>query len=181
MEIPIEKLKNRPRIINVNESVTAFPELSAQVEQGHIEFIDLVHGRLEAIRVGDMIEVTGSLATTVILNCSRCLGPVTCPLNIEVVLTYVSADAAPEDVSAEDVELASEEIGLLTFSGDVIDLTNDIEQEVIMSLPPKPLCSDECRGLCLHCGCNLNKRACDCEPTVFHAGLAVLKNFKVVK
>ncbi len=43
-----------------------------------------------------------------------------------------------------------------------IDVGEDIRQEIIISLPAKVLCKEDCRGLCLHCGANLNEEECSC-------------------
>ena len=44
-----------------------------------------------------------------------------------------------------------------------IDLDEDIRQEIILGLPAKVLCRDDCRGICLHCGANLNEEECKCS------------------
>lgn len=42
------------------------------------------------------------------------------------------------------------------------DLTNIVRQTIILAVGMKPLCSEDCRGLCPHCGVNLNKQSCHC-------------------
>jgi uncharacterized protein len=42
------------------------------------------------------------------------------------------------------------------------DVTEPVRQAMVLSFPMKPLCSDNCLGLCPHCGANLNKQSCDC-------------------
>lgn len=48
-------------------------------------------------------------------------------------------------------------------SGRLIDLTDKIREAIILALPYKQLCSEECRGLCPICGINLNQGSCDCR------------------
>ena len=46
-----------------------------------------------------------------------------------------------------------------------LDVTPDIRQEILLEYPMKPLCKEDCRGLCSRCGANLNEGACGCPPT----------------
>lgn len=178
MLIQIDKLKRRPRQIVLDEQATDFPVLRELIEQGTVTFKQTVSGTLEAIWAGDVIEVTGSLATRVTTPCSRCLVPVVSPLDIQVVLCYAGKDDEESTVDVE-FEIQSEELGLIPYSGPEIDLRPDLDQEIIMALPQQPLCLEMCQGLCPVCGCNLNQSRCDCEAPVFHAGLAALQSYKV--
>ena len=47
----------------------------------------------------------------------------------------------------------------------VIDMADDVRQTVLLSVPLKNVCRDECRGLCPLCGRNLNEGTCDCKET----------------
>lgn len=47
---------------------------------------------------------------------------------------------------------------------DTVDLTADIREDVLLALPPFPLCSDDCKGLCPQCGKNRNEGPCACKP-----------------
>jgi uncharacterized protein len=177
--IQIDKLKRRPRQIVIDEQAADFAVLHDLIEQGAVVFNDRIHGILEATWVGDIIEVTGRLSTTVTSPCGRCLMPVTDLLNIPIMLCYAGLDEDGELPIDEDIELDSEELGLIPFSGIEIDIRSDLEQEIIMALPQRPLCNETCRGLCPVCGCNMNQEHCECVAPVFHSGLGALKNFKI--
>ena len=178
MLIQIDKLKRRPRQISIDEQATNFPVLKDLIEQGSVAFNATISGTCEATWVRNTIEVAGQLSTTVTSPCCRCLMPVVNQLVIPVKLSYAGRDEEETSV-VEELELQSEEISLIPFSGPEINLRLDLDQEVIMALPQQPLCQEACRGLCPVCGCNLNQDSCDCEPPVFHAGLASLKDFKI--
>ncbi len=176
--IQIDKLKRRPRQIVIDEQEAGFSALQDLIGQGDVTFDENIRGILNATWVGQIIEVTGHLTTMVTLPCSRCLLPVTCNVDVPIVLSYAGCDDVEDLPLAEEVELQSEELGLIPFSGTEIDLRPDLAQEIIMALPQQPLCQKTCQGLCPICGSNFNLNSCDCEPPVFHAGLAALKNFK---
>ena len=178
MLIQIDKLKRRPRQIELDEHASGFAVLGDLVDHGAIDFKDRIRGTLTASWAGKIIEVSGLLETTVTSLCRRCLKPVTSHLEIDVLLCY--SDLSDEEAAvAEELELQRAELGLIAFSGTEIDLRPDIEQEIIMALPQQLLCAEHCRGLCPSCGIDLNQGQCRCEQPIFHAGLAALKNFRI--
>jgi uncharacterized protein len=60
-----------------------------------------------------------------------------------------------------------------------MDVDDDIRQNLLLALPAKPLCSPNCKGLCVRCGKNLNKGACGCPPQGPVSAFDVLKNLKL--
>lgn len=178
MEIRIDNLKTKPRKLAFAEPFEAFPALRELVERDELAFRGEISADLVATLAGTLVEVEGKLACTVILPCSRCLQPVAQRLDLQVALSF-SRQVPSVDESAAERELNEEEVGLIPFEGDAIDLRSSLEQELLMALPQHPLCSDACAGLCPECGADLNQRRCACTPPVFHGGFAALKKFKV--
>ena len=178
MLIQIDKLKRRPRQIDVDRQASTFPVLAELMTAESVTFNEPINGSLQATWVGDYIKVSGRLATLVSSPCCRCLAPVSTRLDVPVMLTYKNGKEG-ETAHVEELELEADELGLIFFSGDELDLQSDIEQEIVMSLPQQPLCQETCLGLCPSCGCNLNQTSCNCEAPILHPGLAALKNFKV--
>ncbi|MEA3328549.1 MAG: DUF177 domain-containing protein [Candidatus Omnitrophota bacterium] len=60
----------------------------------------------------------------------------------------------------------------------ILDITDSIREEVILSYPSVLLCKKDCRGLCLHCGQNLNRKKCKCKTTAVDGRLSKLKEWK---
>lgn len=83
-----------------------------------------------------------SIRCTLRLLCSRCVTPYESPFHKEVEGLYP--------------------IGNVT----VIDLTGEIREEILIEYPVKPLCREECKGICTVCGQNLNEAACPCAEEV---------------
>jgi len=50
-----------------------------------------------------------------------------------------------------------------------------IEEQVLISIPEKKLCSTSCKGLCQRCGVNLNRQSCLCNEEIEDHPFAVLK------
>lgn len=175
--INVDKLKRTPWQTVLHEPVAAFPGLSELAVDGSVVFTREISGTLTARRVEAYIEVTGRLESSVVMPCSRCLADVDSRLVVDVALCYGSG-VEDSHADAEEVEITSDELGLIVFSGDEIDLRPDIAQEIIMALPLQPLCKTDCLGLCPLCGVSRNQGECGCVPPVFHAELGRLKDFK---
>ena len=95
--------------------------------------------------------------------CARCVDPVAVPLEGKFDLLF-----RPESVDAEAGERAitedETEIGYYGKSG--LELEDVVREQVLLSLPGRTLCQPDCKGLCAHCGQNLNVKRCDCEASV---------------
>ena len=75
MLIQVDKLKRRPRQIEIDEHASGFAVLHDLVDQGAVDFKDRIRGALTANWAGNIIEVAGHLETTVTSSCGRCLKP----------------------------------------------------------------------------------------------------------
>jgi len=122
------------------------------------------------------IRVVGSFSTEVAAPCARCLDPVPSKVSGDFDLLYrpLGADATKDERSISEAET---EIGY--YSGEGIALEDVLREQILLALPVKILCSESCRGLCPHCGKNLNVESCDCEehmPDPRWAALADIKN-----
>jgi len=108
----------------------------------------------------EQFRLTGNVATSLELSCSRCLEPFTCPIDAHFDLVY-----QPRAMNAGEPEREIEEDDLSTafYVDDEIDLGELMLEQFYLSLPMKPLCADDCRGLCAICGTNLNRGTCDCK------------------
>jgi uncharacterized protein len=120
----------------------------------------------------DVFLATGRLATRLELECSRCAEPFEVPVAADFELRYVPAAAnsgeGEREVEEDDLTTAFYQDGML----DVIDL---LREQFQLALPMKPLCAEACRGLCPHCGANLNRTECGCAPAWDDPRLAPLK------
>jgi len=121
----------------------------------------LVQGRVRLMRTDRGILVKGELDTEVELTCSRCLSLFHCPLTLNIEEEYFPTT---DVVSGASLPLP-EELGCFTIDEHhVLDLTEAIHQCALLAIPMKPLCREDCAGLCPDCGHNLNQGACNCPP-----------------
>jgi len=124
---------------------------------------------------GDTIYVRGELAAKINQECGRCLEPATIPIGGDFVYTLVPAKVEV----AKDLELTAQELETSYYRGDFIDLTPIICEQIVLQAPMRVLCTDDCKGLCPHCGINLNIGSCVCGSDVIDDRLAVLKKVRI--
>ncbi len=123
-------------------------------------FESLVKGQVTLTRTDRSILVKGTLTTEIELDCGRCLKPFRCPLTLNIEDVYFPT----LDVTTGLPVSLSDEPGAFTVDvHHVLDLTEAIQQYTVMAVPMKPLCRDECLGLCPECGANLNLEECQCR------------------
>ena len=182
MEILIEQIKEEGLVFEFEKSAAAFPVLAEMVDNGEWEFLAPIRIALRAFRVVDMIEIEGNIETSVRLPCSRCLRPFETYLKPHFALTYMRrATDIIEDTEPKEVELSAEDMGIVYFQGEKINLKDAIQEQVIMEFPLRALCKQDCKGLCPRCGADLNEDPCDCDRRSWPGKFDVLKNLKLEK
>jgi DUF177 domain-containing protein len=120
------------------------------------------------------IRVAGRAVARLELACSRCLEAFEVPVDARFDLVYLPTPdtAAGEE---EEAELADEDINTAFYRDGQVDLAEMLHEQLYLALPMKPLCRDDCKGLCPVCGANMNLTTCACAPRWEDPRLAGLK------
>ena len=119
--------------------------------------------------------MVGRLKTELELGCSRCVDPFRFPVDVPFDVRLLPASEMSAD---EEREVAEEDLETSYYTDDQIDLNELLREQFYLALPMKPLCREDCRGLCPQCGTNLNAGSCDCAPAWEDPRLAPLKALK---
>lgn len=109
----------------------------AQLNTPEVSFTELVRVTALFQKQQDAVLVHAAVSGEVEELCSRCLEPSGRAYAEEFLLDYSAKDRME------------------------LDVTDDIRQEILLSVPVKVLCREDCRGLCARCGTNLNERRCE--------------------
>jgi len=109
------------------------------------------------------------------LACQRCLEPVEQPVAGDITLLLVQG--APRPVDGEQ-RLEEEDLGVVHVQGAEYDTRPLLLEQMQLNVPMKPVCRDDCKGLCPRCGANLNEGECGCEDDWEDPRWAALKDFK---
>jgi uncharacterized protein len=166
MKFRIDDIKASPRRRSYDEDAVGLNERLAGV--GDYRVPGPLHVDVEYYRAGLDLFFQGALRGDVVGRCGRCLEEYALPVGapFHIVLTPRAAAAAEPD-AADDTTVA-------TYEGEEIDLAPFVYEEVLLGLPTRPLCREECLGLCPRCGGNRNVTPCDCPAVTPDPRLAVL-------
>lgn len=167
--IPEEGLK-----VHFSRDETWFRKIFAEKEDPGFSLKDL-DVSISLKRIRETLYLEGSLRTVAETVCSRCLDAAT--LSVSAPFKYVLAPAQLE--IQEEKELNTEDLDFVFYEDDLIDLDPLIIEQIILQIPMRILCRDDCKGLCPHCGINLNTGSCQCHERQIDSRLAVLKNLKL--
>jgi len=105
------------------------------------------------------IHLSGRLGTEIRLVCARCLEPIRQVVDREFDLFYHPLVDCPEEEELA-VPKGEEELGF--YQGEGLLLDDVAKEQVLLALPMRSLCREDCKGLCPHCGCNRNTETCSC-------------------
>lgn len=103
--------------------------------------------------------------------CDRCLGGFEMPVSTSYTMYYVTEKQTPENVDPSEFQVLPP--GLT-----VVDIADDVRQTILLAIPLKLLCSENCEGLCPKCGVNLNSSPCSCELEVVDSRWEKLKEIR---
>lgn len=133
-------------------------DVACSIDFGKTEFLGGVYEFTSPVKVngaiknnGESLTFTAECASTFNTQCARC------GKDIEVVLTFV----IDEDLMQDNGEVIAEDV--ILFSGGSVELDDIVLDGFFMNENGKHLCSEDCKGLCPKCGCNLNEKQCDCD------------------
>lgn len=145
------------------ESFPATLDLKAEAGEIPADFeglqsIDGVTAQLTVNKSDEEFFVNGTVKAGVTIQCSRCLGWFS--MQVETLIDFIACAAG---LHGDNKEIIDDEDYAYFGSEELeVDVSEVVRQAIVVMLPMKPLCSEECRGLCASCGNNLNKTECDC-------------------
>ena len=158
-----------PGTIDFGSDIRQTSRLSAT---GRAQLVEERHGKHQVIQD---IRIKGSLSTTLETSCARCLEPVAQPVERAFELLYrpQGTDAGREELSVTDAEA---EVGY--YQGGGVLLEDVLREQVLLALPLRAICRENCKGLCPHCGKNLNEEPCSCAEPVEDPRWSALKEIR---
>jgi uncharacterized protein len=154
MQINVSQLLKAPVGAMRNYQVSSVVDIDSGDGQG-----SPVRGEVSLVRTDRGILVRGSLSSEVRITCSRCLDVFSYGLDLNMEEEYFPT--VDTDTGASIA--VPGEPGCFVIDGrHMLDLTEAIRQYALLTIPMKPLCRQDCAGLCPECGHNLNRGPCGC-------------------
>lgn len=174
MKLNAHEIEEAAKELVYEESTDSLNTLLLHGQVCDFEFPTAAAVRVDYYRAGQELFFQGHIDGTVVGHCARCLEEYTFNLGKDFFVMLVPKLDLPADV-----ELSDDDLDLSFYDGDHIDLSPLMREQIVLALPTRPLCRDDCKGLCPTCGANLNTQACACTASSGASRLAILKDLKV--
>lgn len=127
----------RPHGVDIAEKLSE--NIFDLTKENIVRIVSPVEVKARVRKEGDTVHAKADVKALYSISCARCLEPV--ENNIVKVFKFHF---------------------FINASTEFIDLGEEIRQEVILNLPSQVLCKEDCRGICIGCGVDLNKEECKC-------------------
>jgi uncharacterized protein len=181
MRLELKDIKDGYLLQELTCAASEFPVLVEMGRHEEAKITEPIQFQLRLQKSGQLVEVDGHLSTSIQLSCGRCLQAYETALASDFAFTFtpfIADDREPAENETE-VELDSDELGLVFYRDEYLDLLHPLQDQLVMALPISPVCKEECKGLCTECGCNLNEKACHCIKKPFNNKFSALADLKV--
>jgi uncharacterized protein len=158
-----------PGVIDFGLEVRQEGELTSR---GRAQLVQERHGKHELI---NDIRIAGDFSTRVELACARCLEPIRRDVAKSFELLYRPQGA---DAGREELSVTAAEAEVSYYQGEGLLLEDVLREQVLLALPLKAICREDCKGLCPHCGRNLNLEQCNCAEPLEDPRWSALKDIR---
>ena len=176
MKIPVDDITESAREVRFFENIGGLNALYKNSQCRDFGFPPFLEVDLVYYRSGQEVFFKGSFVGTLEGTCSRCLRNYSFSLGKDFDFV-LSSD--PSEQGGKVGELDREDLGLSYYSTEEIDLAPLIKEQVMLALPTRPQCHENCRGLCSSCGIDLNQETCACSSSAADPRMAIFRTLKV--
>jgi uncharacterized protein len=130
-----------------------------------------VNGKIRL--AGNEVFVNGHVDTRAQVECDRCLKLIELPVNADFELEYITGS---EYETSAVAELTEAEMSVAVFDGEALDIDEIVKEQILLAVPTRMLCREDCKGICPQCGVDKNTGECNCETKEIDPRWAALKN-----
>ena len=139
---------------------------------GRAQLIEEHHRKKD--KISD-IRLNGDLAASFEVACARCLEPVVQNVKRNFDLLYRPQGA---DAGQPEIPVTTTEAEISYYQGEGLLLEDALREQVLLAIPVKTICREDCKGLCPHCGKNLNLEHCSCAEPLEDPRWSALKDIR---
>jgi uncharacterized protein len=152
---------------------------AGEIDLGELRQVGPVHteGQAELLSntLGE-IRIRGKIHAEIETNCDRCLEPVHRPIDSNFDLFY---RPTPEDTAHRELAIDEGEAEIGFYEDGGIELADVVREYVLLSLPMRQICKEDCQGICPQCGLNRNTGHCHCQAKMTDERWTALRDLKV--
>lgn len=140
-----------------------------EAPDGVYEIVSKEPVELRIRNLGDRkLFMEGKARLSLSIPCGRCLEPVICPFKLDI-----DQELDMNQTEEDRVEGLDEQPYISGYNLDVDQL---LSNELLLNLPMKVLCSEDCQGICNRCGANLNHGTCSCDQSSPDPRMSVIQD-----
>jgi uncharacterized protein len=183
-KLPVERLSEKAEAFRFEATGEWWNAREREDEREICEVEEPFVFELEVRRIGEGVLLQGRLDGKVTLECSRCAKRYPHSLRDEFRL-MLEPEQGPEPTDpegerglAESGVCLGEDLEAGWYRGPVIRLDDFFGEVIALTMPLQPLCNEDCRGICSHCGVDLTVTQCDCVDEQIDSPFAVLAKLK---
>ncbi|OGC75943.1 MAG: hypothetical protein A2145_06715 [candidate division Zixibacteria bacterium RBG_16_40_9] len=152
MKLTLKELKN-----GINHFDFKAEGVDLDIKPEEVDFSSEIRMKFSVLKIGNRLNCQGEIKARLKLECGRCLTEYTQPVSSKMdFVLELDDEKIGTDTQDDDYQFISKET--ITY-----DLNPRVREALILTLPLKPLCQDNCKGLCQYCGINLNEKSCNCS------------------
>jgi uncharacterized protein len=174
VKLNINDIDDVGKVLSYSEPTDTLNALLVHGNVCDFDFQEPARVRLGYRRSGSDLFFDGHVAGAAVGHCARCLEPYTFEIGSDFSFVLVPKTSIPQEV-----ELNEEDLDLSFYEGEEVDISPLVLEQIVLTLPTRPLCNEGCRGLCPQCGANRNVETCACVEEHRDPRLAVLRNLKL--
>lgn len=115
----------------------------------------------------EKLHIKGETEIALMMPCDRCLEEVEIVFPIRIDYRWNPGRQSDGDGDVDEVTF---------MDGCILDIDKLVSDEIVVALPTKVLCKEDCKGLCSVCGTNLNYDTCDCDRQVLDPRMAAIQD-----
>ncbi|MEW6042570.1 MAG: DUF177 domain-containing protein [Elusimicrobiota bacterium] len=170
--------------LNLKKISGNFSEYVLKAKPDSIKFLEEIAFKDDILltcaieKQNNTFKIKSLLKACLLLEFAKCLK--TFDFNIKEDFT-VFAKINKDDVEQKADDLADNDIFYISVYDQVIDFTDRVKDEILLSLPIKPLCKENCKGLCSMCGKDLNLGFCECRDESLEPRWEKLREIKFTR
>ncbi len=129
----------------------------------------------EVRQSGAEVFVSGNLKTCAQVECDRCLRPIEIPVDSDFSGEYITGT---DYEATRTAELTEDLMSVSVFDGEGIDLDEIVKEQILLALPTRSICREDCKGFCPKCGADRNEKDCGCQESEVDPRWAALQALK---
>lgn len=149
------------------------PGLLSEIEECRIQ--DAAKGEIFIHCVDGEVHLNGKVAAMIVIKCDRCLEE----YNQEIDTSFFYVLVPVQSVEGKkEIALGKEDMEVSLYDGAKIQIGEIFREQILLQIPMRHVCREDCKGICSGCGADLNREECRCRTETLNNPFSMLKKLR---